>query len=34
VLWVLTAKQEKTRTDRLQKTIGKLIAGKKNPSDK
>ncbi len=34
VLWVLTAKQEKTKADRLAKTIEKLLAGKKNPSDK
>lgn len=34
VLWILTAKQEKTRTDRLSKMIEKLIAGKKNPSEK
>ncbi len=34
VLWVLTAKQEKTKVDRLAKTIEKLLAGKKNPSDK
>jgi len=34
VLWILTAKQEKTRTDRLSKTVEKLLAGKKNPSEK
>lgn len=34
VLWILTAKQEKTRTDRLTKMIEKLLAGKKNPSEK
>lgn len=34
VLWVLSAKQEKTRTDRIAKTIDKLSAGKKNPSEK
>lgn len=34
VLWVLTAKQEKTRLDRIQKTLEKLVAGKKNPSKK
>lgn len=34
VLWVLSAKQEKTRIDRIQKTIQKLSAGKKNPSEK
>lgn len=34
VLWILTAKQEKTREERLMKMIEKLIAGKKNPSEK
>lgn len=34
VLWVLSAKQEKTRTDRIQKSVEKLSAGKKNPSEK
>jgi hypothetical protein len=34
VLWILTAKQEKTRTDRLRKMVEKLNAGKKNPSEK
>jgi len=34
VLWILTAKQEKTRIDRIQKTIEKLLTGKKNPSEK
>lgn len=34
VLWILTAKQEKTRTERLTKMVEKLSAGKKNPSDK
>lgn len=34
VLWVLSAKQEKTRLDRIKKTVEKLNAGKKNPSDK
>lgn len=34
VLWVLSAKQEKTRLDRIQKTLEKLIAGKKNPTEK
>jgi hypothetical protein len=32
--WVLTARQEKTRTDRIQKTVEKLLSGKKNPSEK
>jgi hypothetical protein len=34
VVWILSAKQEVTRTDRLAKTIEKLLAGKKNPSEK
>lgn len=34
VSWVLTAKQEKTKTERIQETAEKLIAGKKNPSEK
>lgn len=34
VLWVLSAKQEKTRIDRIFKTVEKLAAGKKNPSEK
>lgn len=34
VLWILTAKQEKTRIERIQKTIEKLLANKKNPSEK
>lgn len=34
VLWVLTAKQEKTRLERIQKTVEKLVAGKKNPTEK
>lgn len=34
VLWILTAKQEKTRLDRLGKMVEKLKAGKKNPSEK
>lgn len=34
VLWVLSAKQEKTRLDRINKTVEKLSAGKKNPSEK
>jgi hypothetical protein len=34
VLWILTAKQEKTRLERLAKTVEKLNAGKKNPSEK
>ena len=34
VLWILTAKQEKTRSERLFKLVEKLEAGKKNPSEK
>jgi hypothetical protein len=34
VLWILTAKQEKTRHSRLEKTIEMLLNRKKNPSDK
>jgi hypothetical protein len=34
LLWVLTAKQEKTRTERLVKMVVKLLSGKKNPSQK
>ena len=34
VLWILTAKQDKTREERLVKLVEKLIAGKKNPSEK
>jgi hypothetical protein len=34
VLWILTAKQEKTRLDRLEKMVEKLVHGKKNPTEK
>jgi hypothetical protein len=34
LLWVLTAKQEKTKADRLVKMVEKLLVGKKNPSEK
>jgi hypothetical protein len=34
VLWILTAKQEKTRIERIHKSIEKLLAQKKNPSEK
>lgn len=34
VLWVLTAKQEKTRQERVAKTLEKLLSGKKNPTEK
>jgi hypothetical protein len=34
VLWILTAKQEKTRDERLVKMVNMLLDKKKNPSDK
>jgi hypothetical protein len=34
VVWILSAKQEKTRLERLAKIVGKLLAMKKNPSEK
>jgi hypothetical protein len=34
VIWILSAKQEKTKNERLVKLVEKLLAGKKNPSDK
>lgn len=34
VLWVLTAKQEKTRSERISKTVQKLLERKKNPTEK
>jgi hypothetical protein len=34
VLWILTAKQEKTREERLDKMVEKLLGGKKNPAEK
>ncbi|RZK57211.1 MAG: hypothetical protein EOO91_10560 [Pedobacter sp.] len=34
VLWIITPKQERTRLERLQKTVEKLLAGKKNPTEK
>ncbi|WP_169306838.1 YdeI/OmpD-associated family protein [Pedobacter polaris] len=34
VLWVVSAKQEKTRLDRIEKAVQKLSVGKKNPSEK
>lgn len=34
VLWILTAKQEKTRLDRIAKMITKLLEKKKNPTEK
>ncbi|WP_259066960.1 YdeI/OmpD-associated family protein [Mucilaginibacter sp. X4EP1] len=34
MVWILSAKQAVTKTDRLQKLLEKLLAGKKNPSEK
>ncbi|WP_421943704.1 YdeI/OmpD-associated family protein [Pedobacter sp.] len=34
VLWILSAKQEKTKLSRLEKTLEMLLSGKKNPTDK
>ncbi len=34
VLWIVSAKQEQTRKDRLNKTVQKLMDGKKNPAEK
>jgi len=34
VVWVLSAKQEKTKAERLVKLLGKLLDKKKNPSEK
>jgi len=34
VVWILSAKQEKTKAERLDKLVEKLSAGKKNPSEK
>ena len=34
ILWILTAKQEKTRVERLAKMMEKLAARKKNPAEK
>jgi hypothetical protein len=34
VVWILSAKQEKTRSERLAKIVEKLMAMKKNPSEK
>jgi hypothetical protein len=34
LVWILSAKQEKTRESRIAKMIEMLLAGKKNPSDK
>jgi len=34
VLWILTAKQDKTRLSRIEKTIEMLLSKRKNPNDK
>ncbi|WAC40226.1 YdeI/OmpD-associated family protein [Pedobacter sp. SL55] len=34
ILWIISAKQEKTRIDRMTKMIEKLLAKRKNPSEK
>ena len=34
VVWILSAKQEQTRANRIVKMVEMLLAGKKNPSDK
>jgi len=34
VIWILSAKQEKTKQERLVKLVEKLSAGKKNPAEK
>jgi hypothetical protein len=34
VIWILSAKQEATRKERIKKTIEKLSEGKKNPTEK
>ncbi|WP_158622625.1 YdeI/OmpD-associated family protein [Pedobacter sp. KBW06] len=34
VLWILTAKQDKTRLSRIEKTIEMLLTKRKNPNDK
>ncbi|GAA4319279.1 YdeI/OmpD-associated family protein [Mucilaginibacter gynuensis] len=34
IVWILSAKQEKTRADRLVKMIDKLLGNKKNPAEK
>ena len=34
VLWILTAKQDKTKQSSIEKTLEMLVLGKKNPSDK
>ncbi|MBU0695489.1 MAG: YdeI/OmpD-associated family protein [Bacteroidetes bacterium] len=34
IIWILSAKQEKTKQERLEKTVEKLKHQKKNPSEK
>ncbi|MFZ1687440.1 MAG: YdeI/OmpD-associated family protein [Flavobacteriales bacterium] len=34
VLWVVCAKREETRTERVKRTVEKLLAGLKNPADR
>jgi len=34
VIWIIQAKREETRADRIEKTIKMLTSGKKNPSEK
>ena len=34
VIWILSAKQEKTKQERLEKMVEKLVTGKKNPAEK
>jgi len=34
IIWIMSAKQEKTRTDRIMKMEVKLCSGRKNPADK
>jgi hypothetical protein len=34
VMWIVGAKRDETRSERIKKTIEKLIAGKKNPAEK
>jgi hypothetical protein len=34
LVWILSAKQEKTRSERLEKMVEKLLAVKKNPAEK
>ncbi len=34
VIWILSAKQEKTKAERLEKLVEKLLAKKKNPAEK